>query len=124
MFPSILRLDELNQRCSRSHWAKLDGDGDLIWGRTLFSLLVIYTSKKNSIADPDLTEKGKAQAREAHAAWIAEVNLVGGEGIPLPQRLYCSPMTRAIRTNIITFKGIIPEEKFKPTILEVRSQIY
>ncbi|KIM83493.1 hypothetical protein PILCRDRAFT_6923 [Piloderma croceum F 1598] len=81
------------------YWSKLNGDGELVWG-----------------PDPDLTDVGIRQAKEAHAAWEAERKLE--VGIPLPEKLYCSPMTRAMHTHIITFDGIITVENQKTLILE------
>jgi len=81
------------------YWSKLNGDGELIWG-----------------PDPDLTDIGVRQAEEAHAAWNAETSLE--IGIPLPEKLYCSPMTRAMRTHVITFEGIIADVHTKTIILE------
>ncbi|KAH7912935.1 histidine phosphatase superfamily, partial [Hygrophoropsis aurantiaca] len=79
------------------YWAKMNGDGEIIWG-----------------PDPELTELGKEQARAAHAAWAAELPFK----IPLPEALYCSPLTRAIRTNVLTFEGIFADEGPKTTIVE------
>jgi hypothetical protein len=65
-------------------------------------------------ADPRLTPIGEEQARSAHAAWEREIL----RGLPVPQRFYCSPLTRAIRTLQLTFEGILPAD-LKPLILEV-----
>ncbi|KAF8545994.1 phosphoglycerate mutase-like protein [Imleria badia] len=65
------------------HWAKLNGDHEMIWG-----------------PDPQLTSLGEQQAEEACAAWDEERRF----GIPLPEKLYISPLTRAIRTHQVTFK--------------------
>ena len=67
-------------------------------------------------ADPRLTPIGEEQARSAHAAWKREIL----RGIPVPQRYYCSPLTRAIRTLELTFEGLLPAH-LKPVILEVVS---
>jgi len=79
------------------YWAKLDGDGELLWG-----------------PDPDLTDIGTGQAAMAHALWKAEI----AADLPLPEKLYCSPMTRALRTHSITFNGIIVNDNHKTVILE------
>ncbi|KAG1735029.1 histidine phosphatase superfamily [Suillus lakei] len=68
-----------------NYWSKKNGDGELIWG-----------------PDPELTTLGKDQAKSAHDAWKQE----RGFNIPLPGKLYCSPLTRAIHTNKITFDSI------------------
>lgn len=67
------------------YWSKLSGDGELTWG-----------------PDSDLTLRGEGQADEAHDAWRTEM----AYGLPFPDRLYCSPLTRAIRTNQRTFKDL------------------
>jgi hypothetical protein len=67
-------------------------------------------------ADPRLTPIGEEQARSAHAAWEREIL----RGLPVPQRFYCSPLTRAIRTLQLTFEGVLPAD-LKPLILEVMS---
>ncbi|KAG2361454.1 histidine phosphatase superfamily [Suillus spraguei] len=69
---------------------KENGDGELIWG-----------------PDPELTTLGKEQAKAAHDAWKQECKF----NIPIPGKLYCSPLTRAIHTNKITFDSIIPESQ-------------
>jgi len=79
-----------------SHWARLDGNGELVWG-----------------PDPQLTELGVEQAEDAHRAWEIELK----HGIPLPEKLYSSPMRRAIKTNQITFDGLIAPD-LKTTIIE------
>ena len=47
--------------------------------------------------------------------WVAEL----AAGLPLPDGLYCSPMTRAIRTCQLTFKDIVDFSERSPLILEV-----
>jgi len=54
-------------------------------------------------------------ARSANAAWRREL----AAGIPLPERMFCSPMTRALGTCALTFDGILPETGPKPVIVEV-----
>jgi hypothetical protein len=65
-------------------------------------------------ADPELTDIGKEQAKNVNRMWKKEIE----SGIPLPEKLYCSPMTRAIQTNQITFDGAVDRAPF---IVEVRS---
>jgi len=67
-------------------WSKLNGDGELVWG-----------------PDPELTSIGKDQAVIAHEGWTTERPF----GILLPQKLYCSPLTRAMQTCEITFRDIV-----------------
>ncbi|KIK40093.1 hypothetical protein CY34DRAFT_286866 [Suillus luteus UH-Slu-Lm8-n1] len=73
-----------------NYWSKENGDGELIWG-----------------PDPELTPLGKDQAKAAHDAWKQECEF----DIPLPEKLYSSPLTRAIHTNKITFDSIIPKSQ-------------
>lgn len=68
------------------YWSKLNGDGELVWG-----------------PDPELTSIGKDQVVTARNGWNAELPF----GIPLPQKLYCSPLTRAMQTCDITFREIV-----------------
>jgi len=49
----------------------------------------------------------------AHNSWKAELAF----GLPLPEKFYCSPMTRALRTHTIIFNGIVGETP-KTVILE------
>ncbi|KAJ6570983.1 hypothetical protein DFH09DRAFT_982365 [Mycena vulgaris] len=70
------------------YWSKLNGDGELTWGR--------------GSCHSRLTALGKDQAASVTKIWKEELAVQ----IPLPGQLYCSPMTRAIQTNEITFTGI------------------
>lgn len=72
-------------------------------------------SRNDDLMDADLTDEGKIQAEMAHGLWNEELKF----GIPLPQKLYCSPLTRALRTHLITFGGIDFKSKPKTIILEV-----
>jgi len=67
-----------------NYWTKLDGNAEYTW------------------ADADLTDVGKAQAQMTCALWNNELQF----NMPLPGKLYCSPLTRALRTQTITFGGI------------------
>ena len=69
----------------------------------------------HSIADPQLTPLGEQQAQEAHAAWDKERCF----GIPLPEKLYTSPLRRAIRTHQVTFDDTILPLRSKAVIIEV-----
>ena len=67
------------------------------------------------IADPPLTPLGEQQAQDAHAAWEKERRF----GIPLPEKLYTSPLTRAIRTHQVTFDDTLLPSRPKTMIVEV-----
>ncbi|GAA5832137.1 hypothetical protein JCM11251_004253 [Rhodosporidiobolus azoricus] len=69
-----------------SHWSKLNGDGEIVWG-----------------PDALLTPLGRRQARRGHRAWLNQSE----EGVPLPQSLYSSPLSRAAETGRITWEGIL-----------------
>jgi len=79
------------------YWAKLNGDSEITWG-----------------PDPQLTPLGEQQAQEAHAAWHKERRF----GIPLPEKLYTSPLTRAIRTHQVTFDDTLHPSRPKTIIVE------
>ncbi|KAG2143629.1 histidine phosphatase superfamily [Suillus clintonianus] len=81
------------------YWAREYGDGELIWG-----------------PDPELTEVGKDQAKSAHDAWKQELKF----DIPLPGKLYSSPLTRAIHTHQITFDSIIPKSQRTMIVEDLR----
>jgi broad specificity phosphatase PhoE len=66
------------------------------------------------VADSRLTAIGEDQARSAHAAWEREML----RGVPIPQKHYCSPLTRAILTLELTFVNVLPAD-IKPIIMEV-----
>ena len=79
----------------------------------MFLLLIL-------LADPRLTDTGEKQARDARAAWKCELSR--DVPVPVPQRFYCSPLTRAIRTFELTFENLFPEPP-RPVILEVTPQM-
>lgn len=110
----------LIEAISSRTWAIKQGDGELTWGRALRHIAVFAHLSDLAFliptADPRLTPIGEGQARSAHTAWEREIL----RGLPVPQRFYCSPLTRAICTLQLTFEGIIPPD-LKPLILEVTS---
>ena len=72
-------------------------------------------------ADSELTEIGINQALEAKRGWEAELPFK----ITLPEKLYSSPLTRALDTLRITFQEITigdVENKRIVKILEVSSK--
>lgn len=72
-------------------------------------------SDAKSTADSKLTPLGEEQARNAHISWEKERPF----GIPLPEKLYTSPLTRAIRTNQVTFDDTLFPSGSKTVIVEV-----
>ncbi|KAF8599467.1 phosphoglycerate mutase-like protein [Ceratobasidium sp. AG-I] len=71
-----------------NHWSKLNGDGNITWG-----------------PDAELTELGQQQAQLAHNVWATE--LAKADPVPLPTKLFSSPMSRAASTLEITFDDIL-----------------
>jgi len=57
-------------------------------------------------ADPCLTTIGEDEARSARTAWNRELL----RGAPVPQRFYCNPLIRTLRTFELTFEGILPTD--------------
>ncbi|KAF8599466.1 phosphoglycerate mutase family protein [Ceratobasidium sp. AG-I] len=81
------------------HWSKLNGDGNMTWG-----------------PDALLTDTGKQQAVLAHNAWVTERSKP--DPVPLPTKLFSSPMSRAASTLDITFTGILLTESGKHDIVQ------
>ncbi|KLO11349.1 phosphoglycerate mutase-like protein [Schizopora paradoxa] len=84
------------------HLAAQTGDGTIIWG-----------------PDPHLTSIGEGQASYAHAMWKQELS---SSNIPLPTKFYCSPLSRALQTCLITFDPIVDfkscAEGRRPLVIE------
>ncbi|PFH53324.1 hypothetical protein AMATHDRAFT_187957 [Amanita thiersii Skay4041] len=81
-----------------NYWSKLDTDGEITWG-----------------PDPELTQLGIEQAMNVQQAWKDELPF----GLPLPDRLYCSPLTRAMKTCEITFHDTILNDIRKVMVSEL-----
>jgi len=93
-FFSKYRTREMSKRCR---------DNEITWGRTFFSVSAIdFDVEVSVLADPELTEIGINQALEAKRGWEAELPFK----ITLPEKLYSSPLTRALDTLRITFQDI------------------
>ncbi|GJJ14515.1 hypothetical protein Clacol_008779 [Clathrus columnatus] len=69
-------------------WSKMAGDETMTWG-----------------PDPLLTELGITQAKNVNRVWKEELH----HNIPIPERLYSSPFSRAVHTAIISFSDVIFE---------------
>ncbi|KAL4076312.1 hypothetical protein J3A83DRAFT_4186958 [Scleroderma citrinum] len=100
-----------------NYWSKLNGNGGITWRCKIIFIPpvneiddIIY----NSPADPDLTPLGESQSNEAHALWETEPQI----GLPLPEEMDCSPLSRAIRTHQLTFKELLSDD-CQTTIIEV-----
>ncbi|KAF8668077.1 Phosphoglycerate mutase family [Rhizoctonia solani] len=86
------------------YWSKLNGDGNITWG-----------------PDALLTDLGKQQAQLAHNTWVTELGKP--DPVPLPTKLFSSPMSRAASTLDITFTGILltesgKKDKVRPYVME------
>ncbi|KAG9005195.1 hypothetical protein FRB90_010506 [Tulasnella sp. 427] len=78
------------------YWALQNGNGAVTWG-----------------PDAKLTALGIKQAQMAHKRWVDELH--SGGGIPLPTKIYSSPLSRAAKTLEITFHNVSHE---RPLIME------
>ncbi|KAF2271756.1 phosphoglycerate mutase-like protein [Westerdykella ornata] len=80
------------------YWSMLDGADGITW------------------SDAHLTEIGHAQAQDVRQLWQSLL-----PDIPAPESYYVSPLTRAIETADISFKGLeLPNGKpYKPIIKEL-----
>ncbi|KAG8741092.1 hypothetical protein FRC10_003333 [Ceratobasidium sp. 414] len=81
------------------YWSKLNGDGNMTWG-----------------PDAELTDLGKQQAQLAHNTWTTE--LAKKDPVPLPTKLFSSPMSRAASTLDITFNGVLLNVKGRHDIVQ------
>ncbi|KAK2464588.1 hypothetical protein APHAL10511_003377 [Amanita phalloides] len=59
-------------------------------------------TKQEGDADAYLTPYGEQQAVKARDAWKGELPF----GIPVPDKMYCSPLTHALRTHEMTFGDV------------------
>ncbi|KAI5457818.1 histidine phosphatase superfamily [Mariannaea sp. PMI_226] len=73
---------------------------------------------KETWFDAHLTDVGIQQALDLHTFWL---DLVGNEGAPLPQTIYCSPLTRCLQTTDYVFKPLMKahQQAFKPRVKEL-----
>lgn len=83
-------------------WSKLNGDGNMTWG-----------------PDAKLTPNGEAQAQNATALWKKELLA----GIPIPESLYSSPMSRSSETARISFSWLWDFHK-RGLIMENFREVY
>ena len=101
----------------------LNGDGNIVWGRKHVRVHDHPTSVSNVLdllslcrsADPELTALGESQARIQNSLWKMEM----AAGIPVPQKGYCSPLTRAMRTAVISLDGVILNTHENVVVVEV-----
>ena len=68
----------------------------------LFQSIFFYLPFTHAIADPKLTPLGIEQAHIIQNMWKTE----SFHGLAPPDRLYCSPLSRALRTCQIMLDGV------------------
>lgn len=86
----------------RRKWHSLTTDGDFVYS-----------------PDSPLTDLGIGQAQENNAAWVDQI----AKGAPLPSKYYVSPLQRSCNTLVLTWNGIIPEEKHPKVVENLREII-
>ncbi|KAG8725459.1 hypothetical protein FRC09_019187 [Ceratobasidium sp. 395] len=72
-------------------YSKQNGDKDITWG-----------------PDAKLTPLGEAQAKGVNEVWKTELARPD-DPVPIPTKLFSSPMSRALATTDITFRDVIPK---------------
>ncbi|KAH7341403.1 phosphoglycerate mutase [Rhizoctonia solani] len=88
-----------------SHFSKLNGDGEITWGPIRCS----FIDSRSFIADAKLTPLGETQATEVNALWKKELSRPS-DPVPIPTKLFSSPLARALATLDLTFKDVIPND--------------
>jgi len=103
-------------KCRTREMSKRCRDNEITWGRMFFSVFAIdFDVEGMVLADPELTEIGINQALEAKRGWEAELPFK----ITLPEKLYSSPLTRALDTLRITFQDITTGEVENKRVVKV-----
>ena len=101
------------------YWSKLNGDGEIVWGRTYYSIYVLFIQFVLPIpchlADPKLTPLGIKQAHVIQDIWKTE----SLHGLTPPHRLYCSPLSRALHTCDIMLDRVFQHNYHPVTVVEV-----
>jgi len=92
-----LALERYGRPAWDEYWAKLNGDGEIVWG-----------------PDPQLTSLGIEQARSIQEMWKTESSY----GLTPPDKLYCSPLTRALHTCDIMLDGVFQHPHAPVTVVE------
>ncbi|GAB1523137.1 Probable phosphoglycerate mutase pmu1 [Rhizoctonia solani] len=87
------RVDRYGPIAWENKWSKQNGDGEITWG-----------------PDAKLTPLGETQAKAVNEIWKKELSRPG-DPIPVPTRLFSSPLTRALATLDLTFKGVLPKDE-------------
>ncbi len=100
---------------SSSYWSKLNGDGELVWGRMFSCFLFCSSPDILFAADPELTPLGISQAEEVRDVLEQEL----AAKLHLPSKLYSSPFTRALNTCQIQWEDILISDTNTVSVLEV-----
>ncbi|KAF3933127.1 hypothetical protein ABW19_dt0202360 [Dactylella cylindrospora] len=81
------------------------------WGHPMWDRELAVRNEYEGLVygpDPDLTETGKGEAREINQIWKTQITKYGlYHAGAMPQRFYCSPFTRAVRTLEKTWDDIV-----------------
>ncbi|GAA6050485.1 hypothetical protein JCM3770_002619 [Rhodotorula araucariae] len=85
------------------YWSRQNGDGHIAWG-----------------PDALLTKTGERQAERNAKAWDREAEY----GAPLPQRLYSSPLSRAMSTLEITWWDLLINQGEVPIVKENLREVF
>ncbi|KAK4057644.1 putative phosphoglycerate mutase pmu1 [Microbotryomycetes sp. JL221] len=72
------------------YWSRIEGDGNITWG-----------------PDPLLTPLGLDQAKANNVAWKQQLQ----DGVPLPESLYSSPLSRSAKTLELTWQDVVIEPR-------------
>ncbi|PHH89511.1 hypothetical protein CDD83_5883 [Cordyceps sp. RAO-2017] len=92
-------MEKIGSASWKNHWSHLDGDGNLTW------------------LDAKLTEQGIKQAKDISTFW-AKASL--DAGIPLPSKLYTSPLARCLETTKLVYAPVMASHNlpFAPIVKE------
>ncbi|CEL55770.1 putative phosphomutase PMU1 OS=Saccharomyces cerevisiae (strain ATCC 204508 / S288c) GN=PMU1 PE=1 SV=1 [Rhizoctonia solani AG-1 IB] len=99
-------VDEYGAVAWENHWSKRNSDGKITWG-----------------PDAKLTPLGETQAKDVNDIWKKELSRPG-DPIPVPSKLFSSPLARALATLDLTFKDVLPKDENtdeavrKPLVME------
>ncbi|KAB5588328.1 phosphomutase PMU1 [Ceratobasidium theobromae] len=88
-------VDKHGPKAWDEYWSKQNGDNEITWG-----------------PDARLTPLGESQAKAVNDLWKLELSRPD-DPVPLPTKMFTSPLARALATAGITFKdiAILPRDK-------------
>jgi len=128
VFPHFGLLDDSAQRWS-TFWGNIDQINKAANGKAVYKVfflgrhgeayndIKVQAEKSDDVGDlkrdPSLTQLGCLDAMNAHAAWEEEkIAQIG-----LPNISYCSPLSRALLTNTLTFgAGVYHDSSLQPDL--------